>query len=98
MRGVRAREGDCRLDGACMPPRRHGSLRVRVRFVAHARYRHEARSQLRSAPIAAVPGRIAGVQTHPRTLSARLGNFDAALGALRDDEAVPRGKELQPVP
>ena len=37
------------------------------------------------------PGQIAGVETRPRTLAARLANFDAALGALRRQGAPPRG-------
>ena len=39
-----------------------------------------------------LPDRISGLDAHPRTFAARVANFDAALGALREDAPLPRGQ------
>ena len=40
-----------------------------------------------------MPDRISGLADQPRTLAARVANFDAALGALREDpHPLPRGE------
>ena len=39
-----------------------------------------------------LPDRISGVDDHPRTTAAKVSNFDAALGAMRDDAPLPRGQ------